>query len=314
MTFYDGSDRPQPGKPEEPASEPMWQGAAFEIERPQRQTLPLVVASPHSGDRYPDDLLAASRLDAQELRRSEDFLVQRLAADAPALGAPLIAALFPRAYVDVNREPYELDPALFDEPLPAYANSRSPRVAAGLGTVARVVASGREIYSRPLPVAEALQRVERCYVPYHRALAALVAETQARFGFCILLDCHSMPTLREPFDQGAAGVRADVVLGDGHGSTAAPGVVQRATEALAAEGLQVAHNVPYAGGFVTRHYGRPEAGVHGLQIEIARRLYMDEARLEALPDFARMRARLAGVMAALGRWRPDATALPRAAE
>lgn len=292
----------------------MWQGAAFEIERPQRQTLPLVVASPHSGDRYPPELLAASRLDAQELRRSEDFRVQRLAADAPALGAPLIAALFPRAYVDVNREPYELDPLLFDEPLPAYANSRSPRVAAGLGTIARVVASGREIYARPLTVAEALQRIERCYVPYHRALAALIAETRARFGFCILLDCHSMPTLREPFEQAAGGLRADVVLGDGHGSTAAPSLVRRAAEALVEAGLQIAHNVPYAGGFVTRHYGRPEGGVHALQVEIARRLYMDERQMQPLPGFSSLRRQLAGLIRTLGRWRPDEAALPRAAE
>lgn len=292
----------------------MWQGAAFEIERPRRQTLPLVVASPHSGDLYPDDLLQASRLDPRELRRSEDFLVQRLAADAPALGAPLIAARFPRAYVDVNREPYELDPLLFEEPLPAYANSRSPRVAAGLGTVARVVASGREIYARPLTVAEALQRIEQCYVPYHRALAGLIAETQTRFGFCVLLDCHSMPTLREPFEQAGVTVRADVVLGDGHGSTAAPALVRVAAEALCGAGLQIAHNVPYAGGFVTRHYGRPEAGVHALQIEIARRLYMDERRMEPLSGFSRVRQQLATLTERLGGWRPDEAALPRAAE
>ena len=163
-------------------------------------------------------------------------------------------------------------------------------------------------------MAEALQRIERCYVPYHRALAALIAETRARFGFCVLLDCHSMPTLREPFEQIAGAVRADVVLGDGHGSTAAPSLVRRAAETLIEAGLQIAHNVPYAGGFVTRHYGRPEGGVHALQVEIARRLYMDERRMQPLPEFAALRRRLAALIRALGRWRPDEAALPRAAE
>jgi N-formylglutamate amidohydrolase len=291
----------------------MWEGEAFEICRPDRQRLPLVVASPHSGDRYPEAMLQGTRLSPRELRRSEDFLVQELAADAPRLGAPLIHALFPRAYVDVNREPYELDPELFEGPLPGYANARSPRVAAGLGTIARVVASGQEIYLRRLPVGEALARIERCYLPYHRALATLIEETRARFGFCLLLDCHSMPSLRE-LPEPASGANAEMVLGDGHGTTAAGPLLEIAAQSLAAGGYRVSFNAPYAGGFVTRHYGRPEEGVHAVQLEMARRLYMDEAALRAHAGLAAVRRAVAGVIAALGRWQPETLTLPRAAE
>jgi N-formylglutamate amidohydrolase len=294
----------------------MWQGEAFEIRVPARLELPLVVASPHSGDLYPPDLLAATRLDGLELRRSEDFLVHELVAAAPHLGAAFIRARFPRAYVDVNREPYEFDPALFEEPLPHYANHRSPRVAAGLGTLARVVASGQEIYARPLSLAEALARIERCYVPYHQALARLIDQVRARFGFCVLLDCHSMPTIRETLDPASPALRAEIVLGDGHGTTAAPSLVAAAAECLADEGLVVSLNAPYAGGFITRHYGRPEQGTHALQLEIARRLYMDEARLLPTTGLARLQRVAEGLMRRLGAWRPRAAAepLPRAAE
>ncbi len=294
----------------------MWQGEAFEIRVPGRLALPLVVASPHSGDHYPPDLLAATRLDALELRRSEDFLVHELIGAAPDLGAAFIRARFPRAYVDVNREPYELDPALFDETLPDYANQRSPRVAAGLGTIARVVASGQEIYAHRLGVAEALQRIERCYVPYHRALAGLIEQVRARFGFCILLDCHSMPTIREQFDPASAAIRAEVVLGDGHGTTAHPELVSAAAALLDDEGLVVSLNAPYAGGFITRHYGRPDSGVQALQLEIARRLYMDEGRLVATTGFARVQRTVEALIRRLGSWRPAGLVgeLPRAAE
>lgn len=294
----------------------MWQGDAFEIRLPAQQSLPLVVASPHSGDDYPADLLAATRLKGLELRRSEDFLVHELVACAPALGAAFIRARFPRAYVDVNREPYEFDPLLFAEPLPDYANQRSPRVAAGLGTIARVVASGQEIYARRLSVSEALRRIERCYVPYHTALRGLVEQVRERFGFCLLLDCHSMPTIREAMDPSSAAVRAEIVLGDGHGTTAAGSLVAAAARHLSAGGLAVSLNAPYAGGFVTRHYGNPEQGVHALQIEIARRLYMDEAQLVPTAGVARLQEILRGLIGQLGGWRPRRAeaAWPRAAE
>src|SRR5438876_1442352 len=152
---------------------------ALDLRQPPRHAIPLVVASPHSGADYPDDFLAAARLDPLTLRRSEDSFVDAIFAAAPDLGAPLLAARFPRAYLDVNREAWELDPAMFSDTLPSFANVRSPRVRMGLGTIARVVASGEEIYARKLAFAEARQRVDRFYRPYHLALRALVQQTEA---------------------------------------------------------------------------------------------------------------------------------------
>src|SRR5712692_6445516 len=180
------------------------------LRQPPRRAIPLVVASPHSGANYPDDLLASTRLDPLTLRRSEDSFVDEIFAAAPDLGAPLIAARFPRAYLDVNREAWELDPAMFADTLPSFVNSRSPRVRMGLGTIARVVASGEEIYARKLAFAEARQRVDTLYHPYHHALRRLVDETAAAFGGYLLLDCHSMPSAASTVGGQEA---ADIVLG-----------------------------------------------------------------------------------------------------
>src|ERR1700683_2831118 len=167
--------------------------ASLDLRRPCSRALPLVIASPHSGSDYPPEFVAASRLDPVTLRRSEDAFVDEIFAAAPALGAPLLAARFPRAYLHVNREPFELDPAMFSDALPDYVNVRSPRVRMGLGTIARVVASGEEIYGGKLCFAEAEERVETLYRPYHAALARLIEETSGAFGCCLLIDCHSMP-------------------------------------------------------------------------------------------------------------------------
>lgn len=275
-------------------------GVPYEVLAPERQTLPLVFASPHSGDRYPSDFVAASRLDALALRRSEDSFVDELFEAAPRHGAPLIRALFPRAFVDANREPYELDPGMFDDELPAYANTRSPRVAAGLGTIARVVANGADIYRGKLSFAEALHRLHRCYWPYHSALGDLIQRTRAAFGYCVLVDCHSMPSVGGPMDNDAGHRRVDFVLGDCHGTSCARAVIEVAERALMACGYHVARNTPYSGGYVTRHYGRPVERVHGLQIEINRALYMDEARIARTPAMAKLIDDLARVIAALG--------------
>src|SRR6266853_1825394 len=181
---------------------------AFDIRQPPIRALPLVLASPHSGADYPSDLLAASRLDPLTLRRSEDSFVDALFAAAPDIGAPLLSARFPRAYLDVNREAWELDPTMFSDSLPSFVNVRSPRVRMGLGTIARVVASGEEIYARKLRFAEARQRVDALYHPYHHALRRLVDETAANFGGYLLLDCHSMPSAASTPGQDAA----DIVL------------------------------------------------------------------------------------------------------
>src|SRR5579872_3636271 len=224
-------------------SPPVGSGAV-EVRQPQRRTLPIVLASPHSGRTYPADLVNASRLDPVTLRRSEDSFVDEIFAGACRLGAPLLAARFPRAYVDVNREPYELDPAMFAEPLPGFVNTRSPRVRIGLGTIARVVASGEEIYARKLRFAEARQRVEELYQPYHHALRRLLDETEAMFGGYLLLDCHSMPSAASAGAVGQEG--ADIVLGDCHGASCAPRLLEAARRFLGARKFAIAVNTPYA--------------------------------------------------------------------
>lgn len=276
-----------------------------EVLAPQRQTLPLVVASPHSGAYYPPDFVAASRLDPVALRRSEDSFMDEIFSEAPRLGAPLLRALFPRAYVDTNREPYELDPAMFANSLPGYANTRSPRVAAGLGTIARVVATGREIYRDKLRITDALDRIHGLYQPYHGALRRLIAETRDSFGYCVLLDVHSMPSVGGPMDADAGRSRVDMILGDVHGASCSPGVVEAAERALRDLGYMVTRNNPYSGGFTTQNYGRPRRGVHALQIEVNRALYMDEDTITRKDDAIQTLKRdMCMVMTALGAIEP----------
>ncbi len=268
---------------------------------PHPQTTPVVFASPHSGRVYPPEFLALARLDPLELRRSEDSFVDELFAAAPTHGAPLLAAHFPRAYCDPNREAWELDPAMFEDPLPPWVNTKSPRVAAGLGTVPRVVALGEAIYRNKLAFADAEARVQGCWEPYHAALAGLIERTRDTFGACLLIDCHSMPGSPPTRDGGA-----DVVLGDVHGTACSSRLTRLVETALAKQGLTVRRNDPYAGGYVTRHYGRPREGVHALQIELARRLYMDEERIAKTPGFAQLAARLSGLIEAVCRDAPGA--------
>lgn len=259
-----------------------------EVVAADKQTLPVVLASPHSGRVYLPDFLAASRLDALSLRRSEDSYVDEIFGAAPALGAPMVKACFARAYLDPNREPFELDPAMFEDSLPDFVNSHSPRVRAGLGTIARIVASGEEIYARKLRFAEAVQRVERLYRPYHRSLGQLLEATRARFGFYLLIDCHSMPSTTHFAGPSGSRSRVDVVLGDCHGSSCDPIVADTAQQVLHEKGYAVVRNMPYAGGFTTCHYGKPAQGDHCLQIEISRSLYMDEGNYRRKPFFVRL--------------------------
>jgi N-formylglutamate deformylase len=256
----------------------------YVLRAPSAQTAALVVSSPHSGRSYADEFMSVARLDEKTLRRSEDSYVDEIFAQSPSLGAPLIAATFPRAFCDVNREAWELDPAMFEDTLPAWVNTTSPRVGAGLGTIARVVANGEAIYGIRLRFAEAQRRVRGYWQPYHDALSGLVDTTRARFGMCVLLDCHSMPS-------GAASARRpapDIVLGDAHGIACDPRVMRCAEQFFTQRGYLTRRNDPYAGGYVTRHYGQPRANVHALQIEIARGLYMDELTLEKRPGFGRV--------------------------
>ena len=269
----------------------------FEVVEPAALSGPVVCNSPHSGRAYPSDFLAQSRLDLPTLRRSEDTFVDELFADSVAYGVPLMRAHLPRAFLDVNREPYELDPRMFEGRLPAFANTRSLRVAGGLGTIARVVGDAREIYDRRLPVDEALSRIELYYKPYHRALRRLIVDAQKSFGLAVLIDCHSMPSNASGRDERP---RADVVLGDRYGTSCVPGVTDVIEESLRDLGYAVLRNKPYAGGFITEHYGDPAAGLHAVQVEINRALYMDERlyrksyRFETVrTDLGRMVARLA---------------------
>lgn len=261
----------------------------FDILAPQALLAPVVFNSPHSGARYPASFLAATKLDPLTLRRSEDAFVDELFAGAVDCGAPLMRAHFPRAYLDVNREAYELDPRMFEGRLPASANTRSLRVAGGLGTIARVVGDAQEIYSGRIRVDEALRRIEGLYKPYHAALQALLDGVRAQFGAVLLIDCHSMPSSssqREPRP------RADVVLGDRYGTSCAPALVDFAEQTLQALGYEVARNKPYAGGYITEHYGAPARDCHAFQLEVNRALYMHEAKCERSGRFAAVQADL----------------------
>ncbi|WP_345890922.1 N-formylglutamate amidohydrolase [Devosia oryzisoli] len=262
-----------------------WDQPAFETIRPRRMVAPIVFNSPHSGRVYPPRFLAMTRLDHLSIRQSEDAFVDELFGRAPHLGAPLLRAHFPRAYLDVNREPWELDPTMFLEPLSDRFNTTSPRVAAGLGTLARVVAENKPIYRERLTLEDARMRIEGIYQPYHDALQKLLSESVTAFGVALLVDCHSMPRI------GRHGERAtpDIVLGDRYGTTCAPAVVDLVETIFTAAGLRVARNRPYAGGFCTRSYGRPHHGVHALQIEVSRHLYMNEATLEKNAGFEPLR-------------------------
>lgn len=245
----------------------------FELRETAEQRVPFVFNSPHSGRHYPARFLALTRLDCNAIRRSEDCYVEELFGGAVALGAPMLAANFPRAYLDVNREPWELDPRMFSEPVPPQANTRSARVAGGLGTVPRIVGEGQDIYAGKLPLAEAISRIEAVYRPYHEKLRHLVTRTHARFGMAVLIDCHSMPA---SVRVGENGLRPDFIIGDRFGAAASTELTEHAIGLLTAMGYTVAHNKPYAGGFITEHYGRPARGLHALQIEVNRGLYMNE--------------------------------------
>ncbi len=269
----------------------------FEIIEPPAVRGPVLFNSPHSGSRYSPEFLSLSRLDVPALRRSEDSFVDALIAGVIEQGYPLMRAHFPRCFVDVNREPYELDPRMFEGRLPSFANTRSMRVAGGLGTVARVVGDAQEIYDRRIPVAEALARIEDLYKPYHRALRGLFTRLHRDFGAAMLIDCHSMPSSAGHKDERP---RPEFVLGDRYGTSCVAVVAETAERTLRSMGYTVSRNKPYAGGFITEHYGNPSAGLHSLQLEINRALYMDERRYERIPAFDRLAADLETVAMRLG--------------
>ena len=281
-----------------PASLPATEALSpFRLFMPERPFAPVIFSSAHSGSAYSADLMPGVRLPPLSLRRSEDCFVDELFSAAPEHGASLLAANFPRAFCDANREAWELDPAMFADKLPDWVNTASPRVSAGLGTIAKVVASGESIYAAKLSFAEAERRIFAYWRPFHDMLAHLIEDIRARFGYCLLIDCHSMPS--NGLGKRAGGRPIDFVLGDLHGSSCASRVTRAAEALLSSKGFLVRRNDPYAGGFITRHYGKPADDVHVLQIEVARALYMDEARIERLPDFSFVQRQISDLIVAL---------------
>lgn len=269
---------------------------AFHLHRPTKRTTSVVFASPHSGRDYPDAFLKQTVLNPREVRTSEDAFVDQLFAAAPDHGAPFITACAPRAYLDLNRGADELDSALIEG---VRRSAHNPRIASGLGVVPRVVANGRQIYRGKISLTEAHQRIAQFWRPYHDQLQTLLDESANAFGEAILIDCHSMPheALESMGPPGSP--RPDIVLGDRFGAAAASAVTEHVEAAFSSAGLRVARNMPFAGAFITQHYGRPSRGQHAIQIEIDRRLYMNERTLEPNDNFAAFQALLNGVMAEL---------------
>jgi N-formylglutamate amidohydrolase len=255
----------------------------FEIVEPTTWRAPIIFNSPHSGSVYPHEFLTASRIDVVALRRSEDSFMDELIAGLSDRGFPVARVHFPRSYVDVNREPYELDPRMFTGRLPSFANTRSLRVAGGLGTIPRVVGDGQEIYRERINVDDALSRIETLYKPYHRALRRLINKAHQTFGAAIVVDCHSMPSIGISREEPR---RPDVVIGDRYGTSCASVLVDVVGDTFSGLGYSLGRNKPYAGGFITEHYGNPASGLHAIQIELNRAIYMDERRRERTERFA----------------------------
>lgn len=268
----------------------------FEIAEPGQWRAPVIFNSPHSGSIYPAEFLAASRIDLPALRRSEDSFMDEMIGDLHARGFGVVRVNFPRSYVDVNREPYELDPRMFTGRLPSFANTRSMRVAGGLGTIPRVVGDGQDIYRERIGVDDALKRIELLYKPYHRALRRLINDVHRAFGTVILVDCHSMPSIGVSRDEPA---RPDVVIGDRYGTSCSPVLTDTVEERLKQLGYSAGRNKPYAGGFITEHYGNPASGLHTIQIELNRAIYMDERRRERGPRFKHIVADMAAIADAI---------------
>ena len=275
----------------------------IDVKRPFKQALPLVVSSPHSGRNYPQKFVDASDLTPLRLRSSEDSFVDEIFDSAPTLGAPFIKALFPRAFLDVNRQPFELDPSMFSDILPNFVTTQNNRISAGLGTIARVVSNGEKIYRDKLTFIEAETRINNFYWPYHQTLKTLIDDTKNEFGYCILLDCHSMPSGTNRYKnscRSSNGGLGDIVLGDCFGTSCHKDIINSAIDILSGYGFSVRRNIPYAGGFITRNYGKPREGVHAIQIELNRALYMDEKLIERLDNIELLAKAMTNFMDFLG--------------
>ena len=262
----------------------------IEIMRPKIQTIPFIFTSPHSGTNYTREFIKASALDALYLRKSEDSFIDELYDHAPKSGAPLLRAIYPRAYIDLNREAYELDPTMFeDTTLPDFVITASPRISAGLGTIPKIVSNGYEIYDTKLKFKDAKERINRYYFPYHTALKNLISNTKNKFNRCFLIDCHSMPSRGNKILNSQYNNSADIVIGNQYGKSCSNHLTNFIQNYFENEGLIVYRNDPYAGGFTTRHYGVPKLKVHAIQIEINRALYMDESQFTRSTGFKKLK-------------------------
>ncbi len=233
----------------------------YTVIEPGTLRTPLVFSSPHSGRDYPGDLTARSPLKIQKLRSLEDCYVDELFAHVADHGAPLICAGFPRAYIDANREPFELDPKLIKPPLPKYANAKSLRVKGGLGTLPRITADGSAIYRGPLTMVEAIGRIHDYHEPYHRKLTELTGRARDKFGLALLIDCHSMPSSSH---LNRENINADIVIGNRFDAACASDFTHLVVDAFRSLGFKVALNRPYAGGYITEQHGRPDRNIHAL--------------------------------------------------
>ena len=263
----------------------------------------LLLTSPHSGAYYPQSFMDASRLDAHQIRLSEDMFVDALLARVPQHGIGVLSAHYPRAYVDLNRAPYELEQALFEDALPAHIDRHSVRAAAGLGTVPRLVAENIPIYAGKLRFSEAEARIKNVYQPFHAKLETELLNMQKSNGYAVLVDTHSMPSQATRLS--AEGRRIDFVLGDRHGRSCDNRLSDWLEAELSKRGWLVARNKPYAGGYITDRYGRPADGMHAVQIEINRAIYMDEDNYAKHAGFERLQNELTELVVAFAAQLPQ---------
>ena len=273
---------------------------AFKIHEPTGTSVPLVLDSPHSGTEYPEDFRPAVGLEA--LRAAEDSFVDDLYASAPGFGATLVTARFPRAYIDPNRSIFDIDTSLLDAPWPGPAIA-GRKTELGIGLVWRILDSGESIYRRKLTVDEVKQRIVRYHQPYQKAVKDALDHAHAHFGAVWHLNCHSMPAVSGRIsEEGPGKRRADFVLGDRDGTTCAPEFTALVAETLRAMGYEVKINDPYKGVELVRAFSDPKANRHSLQIEVNRRLYMDEKTRERLASFAELKGNLDRMVGELAKY------------
>lgn len=280
----------------------------YDLTLPAERLTSVIYSSPHSGRDYPHGFLRRSVLDERTIRSSEDAFVDDLLDVVPALGAPLLTARCPRAYIDLNRGPDELDPAVIEG---LRQSGYNPRISSGLGVIPRVVAGGKAIYRGKLDPDEVAARIDGYWTPYHDCLKGLIAEHRAIFGEAILIDMHSMPHEAVDAIAAAGAKRPEIVLGDRFGAAAAAHVVDRIEAAFEAAGFRTLRNAPFAGAYIAQAYGRPATGTHVVQIEVDRSLYMNEREIRPNGNYRGFKTVLAGILAEIaeiGQARPTLAA------